>query len=215
MRQSQEGGIAQAPLLEAHCQLEDSQYRNFLSNYQTAGLNYCAIATLSFLSQSHNEPVSIQELAGHTGLDIANCARWMLERQTTWIEDDDDDDDEEEQDETDVPVLEDQSTKDPSSNGALQELDAIAGFCGRCGKIADTCYCFWNVGALTVVTSKESPNSTRVDNSQILENQHLVDIEAVRKYLLQTVTHIIGGFGKGPGELPGMQTSSCVSRLPS
>jgi geranylgeranyl transferase type-1 subunit beta len=122
-------------------------------------LNYCAIATLSFLSQTYNEQVSIQELASHTGLDIASCARWMLERQTTWIEDDDDDDDdddEEEQDETDVPVLKGQPAEDPSSNNsALQELDAIAGFCGRSGKIADTCYCFWNVGALTVVTSKE------------------------------------------------------------
>ncbi|OCT54386.1 hypothetical protein CLCR_01002 [Cladophialophora carrionii] len=38
---------------------------------------------------------------------------------------------------------------------------------------------------------------------QILRHHHLVDIEAMRRYLLGKVTHIIGGFAKGPGELPG------------
>lgn len=85
----------------------------------------------------------------------------MLERQTTWIEDEDDEDDEE-QNATDVPASKDQSLNEHSSkNMDLQELDAIAGFCGRSGKIADTCYCFWNVGALTVVnTPKRRVTST-------------------------------------------------------
>lgn len=77
----------------------------------------------------------------------------MLERQTTWIEDEDDDDEEEDGDQEQQqpakvePVDSGQPTEsqepDPDPN-------PIAGFCGRCGKIADTCYCFWNVGALKV-----------------------------------------------------------------
>lgn len=78
----------------------------------------------------------------------------MLERQTTWIEDEDEDEDDEE--EEDGNQEQQQPAKvEPVDNGQPAESqkphpDPIAGFCGRCGKIADTCYCFWNVGALKV-----------------------------------------------------------------
>lgn len=39
---------------------------------------------------------------------------------------------------------------------------------------------------------------------QILERHNLVEVDALRRYLLETVVHMIGGFGKAPGELPGM-----------
>jgi len=75
----------------------------------------------------------------------------MLERQTTWIEEKEDDEDDEEQIATDAPATQDRPLDGHSSNDTeAQGIDAIAGFCGRSGKIADTCYCFWNVGALTV-----------------------------------------------------------------
>lgn len=68
----------------------------------------------------------------------------MLDRQTTWI-DDDPSDDESTDDSTQQPPQE------PSIESTrLSEEITIAGFCGRTGKVADTCYCFWNVGALTV-----------------------------------------------------------------
>jgi geranylgeranyl transferase type-1 subunit beta len=174
--QSIDGGIGQAPLLEAH-----------------SGLNYCGIATLSFLAMLQDPPVSVQSMAERAKVDTSSCTRWMLDRQTSWIE--------EEEDEEDEDVGEDRS-EDAGQRQAershefsfdtsllrdsLEPQPAIAGFCGRCGKIADTCYCFWNTGAL-----------------MILGQHHLVNVDAVRAYLLGKVTHFIGGFGKGPGELPG------------
>ncbi|KAJ9605162.1 geranylgeranyl transferase type-1 subunit beta [Cladophialophora chaetospira] len=171
--QSPEGGIGQAPLLEPH-----------------SGLNYCGIATLSFLGLLKHPAVSVEEMANQAEVDVASCTRWMLDRQTTWVEDDDDDDDDQDEDET--PNVNQGQKIQPSSlvmsslQGDLEHHGIIAGFCGRCGKIADTCYCFWNVGALA-----------------ILQQHRLVDIVSLRSYLLGKVTHIIGGFGKGPGELPG------------
>ncbi|KIV78133.1 hypothetical protein PV11_09881 [Exophiala sideris] len=165
--QSHEGGLGQAPLLEAH-----------------SGLNYCAIATLSFLGLLRQQQTSVYEVAKEADVDIESCIRWMLDRQTTWIDEDEDDEDEDEEDKGmddshDTTVQMSTISDDPSPQ------KDIAGFCGRCGKVADTCYCFWNVGALA-----------------ILQQHSLVDIDALRRYLLETVVHMIGGFGKAPGELP-------------
>ncbi|EXJ95930.1 hypothetical protein A1O1_01055 [Capronia coronata CBS 617.96] len=174
--QSYEGGIGQAPLLEAH-----------------SGLNYCGIATLSFLGLLHSPVVSIREVASQAGLDVPSCVCWMLDRQTTWIDDagDDSSDEEDETERQEHTPREAEPEKElldlPSLMDGLSTDEAAAGFCGRCGKMADTCYCFWNVGALA-----------------ILQQHHLVDIEAVRRYLLEHVSHLIGGFGKAPGELPGV-----------
>jgi geranylgeranyl transferase type-1 subunit beta len=82
----------------------------------------------------------------------------MLDRQTTWIEEDEDD--EEDQNEDSSPSEDRHEEAQPASFDMSQMQDGlhlralIAGFCGRCGKIADTCYCFWNVGALAVCVSK-------------------------------------------------------------
>ncbi|KAI4120567.1 MAG: hypothetical protein LQ347_007075 [Umbilicaria vellea] len=61
-----------------------------------------------------------------------------------------------------------------------------AGMNGRCNKPADTCYSFWAGGALA-----------------ILKKIHLIDFNANRRYLLEKTQHIIGGFGKMPGDPPG------------
>ncbi|KIX93788.1 uncharacterized protein Z520_10413 [Fonsecaea multimorphosa CBS 102226] len=172
--QSHEGGIGQAPLLEAH-----------------SGLNYCGIATLSFLGLLHKPAISVQEMAERANVDTSICTRWMLDRQTTWIEDDEDEDEGEDSQPGDRADTGNDHGAYPSSSDlsslqtSLVMPKAIAGFCGRCGKIADTCYCFWNVGALA-----------------ILQQHHLVEVDSLRRYLLGKVTHMIGGFAKGPGELP-------------
>lgn len=75
----------------------------------------------------------------------------MLDRQTTWIEEDETDGEENDEDDLDHPS----SDMSGTSDGLNQRV--IAGFCGRCGKIADTCYCFWNVGALAVSVSTKAP----------------------------------------------------------
>ncbi len=126
-------------------------------NVLTAGLNYCGIATLSFLSLLQSPVLSIEDMAHRAEVDLPSCTRWMLDRQTTWIEEDEDDDDDD--DDLDEKPTENQAEKSHSYAFHLSALqdgieshELVAGFCGRCGKIADTCYCFWNVGALAVST---------------------------------------------------------------
>ncbi|KAL8821803.1 MAG: hypothetical protein Q9223_000215 [Gallowayella weberi] len=91
------------------------------------------------------------------------------------------------------------SPEDPlaDSFGAepLEDETQWAGLTGRCNKVADTCYTFWAGGSLT-----------------ILNSLHLLDQEALRRYLLEKTQHRIGGFGKLPGDVPGRskQPLSCI-----
>jgi geranylgeranyl transferase type-1 subunit beta len=128
-------------------------------------LNYCGIATLSFLGLLQNPVETAEGMAGKANVDISSCTRWMLDRQTTWIEEDeyqDEDEDEEDENEDEDPNRTETQPPEVQSDAfgmsklheGLESEASIAGFCGRCGKIADTCYCFWNVGALAVSASE-------------------------------------------------------------
>ncbi|KAJ9498128.1 geranylgeranyl transferase type-1 subunit beta [Exophiala xenobiotica] len=137
--QSHDGGIAQQPLLEAH-----------------SGLNYCGIATLSFLGLLQNPPTPAHEVAREAGVDTTGCTRWMLDRQTTWVEDEDEDEEEDEVDDA-------EHKNDSLDMSAMRE---------------------------------------QLETQKILQQHELVDIQALRRYLLEKVAHMIGGFAKAPGELP-------------
>lgn len=146
-----EGGLGQAWLREAH-----------------AGLNFCGMAALACLgrmSQGDGEG-----LFGMEGLAVEKCVGWMLQRQTSWV----DDSDSEEEGEVDTDGTSERNRAPPA-----------AGFAGRCNKMADTCYCFWNVGALALL-SKES----------------LIDEAGLKQYLFTSTQHMIGGFSKVPGAVP-------------
>ncbi|KAF7715485.1 Uncharacterized protein PECH_007036 [Penicillium ucsense] len=65
------------------------------------------------------------------------------------------------------------------------EGTACAGFNGRCNKLADTCYSFWNGAALTM-----------------LDRYSVIDDVRNRQYLLGKTQHLVGGFGKGVGDSP-------------
>ncbi|RMZ87778.1 hypothetical protein DV736_g5003, partial [Chaetothyriales sp. CBS 134916] len=67
---------------------------------------------------------------------------------------------------------------------------AMEGFNGRTNKMADTCYCFWNLSAL-----------------DILGMSNLANYDALRCYLLDKTQHKIGGFSKAPGEYPDLMHS--------
>ena len=172
--QSYEGGFSEGPYREAH-----------------SGLNYCAVGALSFLSTlpspGHDSAIfrTIQETYGKK-IDLEACIKWMLLRQTTYIEDDEDEDDEDNEQihtKTSFPSKT-TTTKDRNSFTTTSEPLNV-GFNGRTNKIADTCYSFWNLGALA-----------------ILGKQHLIDQEHLRHYLLTKVQHPIGGFGKAVGDPP-------------
>jgi len=69
------------------------------------------------------------------------------------------------------------------------EIDPAAllwvGFSGRCNKFADTCYSWWAGGTLAM-----------------LKKTHLLSFNAIRRYLLEKTQHVVGGFGKLPGDPP-------------
>ena len=75
----------------------------------------------------------------------------------------------------------------PSSLASLTLSDNIThiGYNGRCNKIADTCYCWWVTGALS-----------------ILGESGLVSAPASRRFLLDQTQHLIGGFAKNAGGPP-------------
>jgi geranylgeranyl transferase type-1 subunit beta len=162
--QHHDGGFGQSPLLEAH-----------------SGLNFCAMAALECLNRLNSDHEDGESGTKFKSLDLDHNVEWMLQRQTTWVDDDNSSDEEDE---------------DPSEqhlngiDGASTATPPTMGFNGRLGKMADTCYCFWNLGALTVVNS-ESP----------------VEVDSLRRYLCGKTQHVIGGFSKAPGAPPDVMHS--------
>jgi geranylgeranyl transferase type-1 subunit beta len=157
--QDYDGGCGQSPLREGH-----------------SGVNFCAVAATDILRKLQRPHAKIRQF---TRLDVGANIDWMLQRQTSWVIEADDD---EEEDEADGDTNEKADV-----NGAVQEAEAplSAGFNGRPSKMADTCYCFWNTGALAIFDASE-----------------VVDVESLRAYLLQDVQHMMGGFSKSPGAYP-------------
>ncbi|PGH14841.1 hypothetical protein AJ80_05767 [Polytolypa hystricis UAMH7299] len=176
--QTYDGGFAQAPLNESH-----------------AGLTYCAVATLSFLGRT---PPAL-----HPGTTrFEELVQWLSYRQTTQLEEDDDDDDDSQETSADSQessrLLTPQTPPELSVDDTISALADLqlaserpleelnwAGFNGRVNKIADTCYCFWVTGALSM-----------------LDRLNVIDSTASRRFLLEKTQHVIGGFGKGAGEIP-------------
>lgn len=154
--QNYNGGYGESPLREPH-----------------SGLNYCAIATLGLLARL-NGPAAARANAilGNS----THCIRWMMERQTTVIF--------EEAEAWEEGSDGDQTNEDDLRNRYFAPADVV-GFSGRDNKIADTCYCFWNAGALAILGVEKH-----------------INIAGMRQYLLEKTQHTIGGFGKGPGGLP-------------
>lgn len=55
--------------------------------------------------------------------------------------------------------------------------------------------------------STRSGSPTNTDQLKILHRIDLIDSDRLRRYLLGKVQHIVGGFGKGVGDPPGMSSS--------
>ncbi|OJJ47458.1 hypothetical protein ASPZODRAFT_130926 [Penicilliopsis zonata CBS 506.65] len=176
--QTYDGGLSDTPLGEAH-----------------SGLTYCGIGALTFLYRTHSDQSHpIPKLLSPGTPEFESLVRWLVSRQTSELgeeeSDDDEEEDEDENDETHALRLNIQGlTLDDKIFGlhALEPCRSIqwAGFNGRCNKLADTCYSFWNMATLLM-----------------LDRLALVDVELNRRYLLEKTQHIVGGFGKGVGETP-------------
>jgi len=77
------------------------------------------------------------------------------------------------------------SEKELTIRWLLCNQDKSGGFCGRTGKTADACYCFWCGAAL-----------------KILGAEHLVNADGVAAFLA-SCQFKYGGIAKAPGENPG------------
>ncbi|MCJ1474673.1 hypothetical protein MMC13_003333 [Lambiella insularis] len=203
-----DGGIGQAPFHEAH-----------------AGWTYCGIGTLSLLDRlppMDSKSASPRFTAAADEAFVQDILHWLVHRQTTTLLDDQegfeitdegplsvqaapigvyqDTPSTQEFQSDGLRVVASQHESDPSlaqNIGALtglppsMPLDADPekllwiGFSGRCNKFADTCYSFWAGGTLG-----------------ILKKVHLLSYHSIRKYLLEKTQHMIGGFGKMPGDPP-------------
>ncbi|KAI1907050.1 geranylgeranyl transferase type-1 subunit beta [Ophidiomyces ophidiicola] len=184
--QTYDGGFAQAPGLESH-----------------AGLTYCGLGALHFLDHPEenldNRCYTSSRVidAGELGDEkFESLVRWLVFRQTNLLYDDNETDDDDHVDDVKQPVKSfspDESTDEqihllpflPEASQWPIEQQSYAGFNGRTNKISDTCYCFWVTGSLA-----------------LLHRVNVIDAEACKKYLLEKTQHLVGGFGKGVGELP-------------
>ncbi|KAJ3559709.1 hypothetical protein NPX13_g9497 [Xylaria arbuscula] len=79
----------------------------------------------------------------------------------------------------------DHQLPNPSSGANLEESQLLAGFNGRLNKLPDTCYTWWNSGALS-----------------LLGEDNLVSRGPARRFILEKTQHLIGGFAKYAGGPP-------------
>lgn len=189
--QTYEGSFANAPFQEAH-----------------AGWTYCGVGALSLLDRLPSPHKKGNDEGNHgspaDSLLLPQLLHWLTSRQTSVLQEDgeyevSDEDATEESRLSQAPSTSDLQAavvppSDISRSGTPMEFttdDLLwAGFNGRCNKVADTCYSFWAGGTLAM-----------------LNQVHLMDFNANRRYLLEKTQHIIGGFGKLPGDPPDIMHS--------
>ncbi|KAL8773118.1 MAG: hypothetical protein Q9209_001794 [Squamulea sp. 1 TL-2023] len=196
--QTYEGGFANGPFHEAH-----------------AGWTYCALGALSLLGKLQSSPNPSRPTQVWPSEDsVKQMLRWLVCLQTPVLQEEDSlnshatevmagvELDNGAQQTKPVEATQVVSPEDPLIDGVGAEplYDELrwAGLTGRCNKAADTCYTFWTGGSLAMLNSI-----------------HLLDQEALRRYLLEKTQHRIGGFGKLAGDVPGrgVNASSIVPSL--
>ncbi|KAI1005851.1 hypothetical protein K3495_g2371 [Podosphaera aphanis] len=177
--QTYDGGISESSQHEAH-----------------AGYTFCAIAALSFLSQAPNSASKYCD--GSFGLtNLSGVIHWLVSRQVNYEEEDEENDDEDEDDDNDDDNQHEMVAKlssvpqDINPEGSISNSNFV-GFNGRCNKTVDTCYIFWVTASLDLLGDG---------------NANLVNNRGARRFLLEQTQHRIGGFGKSPGDPPGIHSS--------
>jgi geranylgeranyl transferase type-1 subunit beta len=169
--------------------LSDSSYHE-----SHAGFTCTAIYALSLINRL---PVSKPDGKIRGITNLPNTLHWLASRQTLTI-------DEEcaldtYMDETDSPATCHDAhafiklKNYPSLRGekSFQNADTThpelqwVGMNGRLNKIGDTCYAYWVLAPMYV-----------------LGYEHIIDKKPVRRWLLDKTAHMVGGFGKAPGDHP-------------
>jgi len=151
-----------------------------------AGYAYCALSALSLLDRpscGDSNPHSSD--AVRTAFpDSSSIIHWLVSRQFAYVEPDEDDD-------ADTPNF-------TFSSLSMTDSTPCVAFNGRCNKVADTCYCWWVSGALSILPPVRA-SSSNVDT--------FIARPAARRFLFDKTQHIIGGFSKHPGGPPDLYHS--------
>jgi geranylgeranyl transferase type-1 subunit beta len=184
-------------------------------------LTYCAICTLSFLERIPKEELRSAAVIEKRDIAYAECIHCIISRQSASLEEEDEDG---HQNDAAYPsskpffgpslaigylphpgplsLDDERRILSPLPLNAKPEQIRYVGFNGRPNKVVDTCYSFWNLGAIAVCETR--PCSLRETNeAKILHRLDLIDSDRLRRYLLGKVQHMVGGFGKGVGDPPG------------
>jgi geranylgeranyl transferase type-1 subunit beta len=175
--ESYDGGISEAPYHENH-----------------AGFASCAISALSFVDRLP-APKPDGRLRGVTNLQ--GTLHWLASRQTLTLDDEDALDTYKDETDSSTTCHDAHSfvklQSYPSTAGRLSFLEQPSshfelgwvGMNGRINKVGDTCYAYWVCQPL-----------------QLLGHLHIVDRKPIRRWLLDKTQHMVGGFGKLPGDHP-------------
>ncbi|KAI0392904.1 terpenoid cyclases/Protein prenyltransferase [Xylariaceae sp. FL0594] len=136
-----------------------------------SGYAYCAVAALALLDAANPDSSAAPDHYIRAGIpSIPSLLHFLANRQFAYLGSaEEGDDDEKNHPLSDLPVAD----------------DSIAGFNGRLNKLSDTCYAWWNAGALA-----------------LLGEGGLVNRPAARRFILEKTQHLIGGFAKYPGGPP-------------
>ncbi|KAE8452101.1 hypothetical protein EG329_001568 [Mollisiaceae sp. DMI_Dod_QoI] len=140
-----------------------------------AGYTYCGIAALKLLNRL-SESRDSQLVSGLT--DVPSTIRWLVSRQIGYTA---------EQDKEEEEHLPQVKLQGVYMEEVIPVDESFVGFNGRCNKRADTCYAFW-VGAALNMLCQEQPQ--------------ILNVQGIRRFLLEQTQHRIGGFGKCPGNPP-------------
>ncbi|KAJ5774593.1 Terpenoid cyclases/protein prenyltransferase alpha-alpha toroid [Penicillium paradoxum] len=149
-----------------------------------SGHTYCAISSLDFLRRASNNMESLPLLSAGSK-QFEALITWLASRQTAQLEEPAEDEDYEQPEAPETGSLGDRVRGLPNVQPVEPSTVPCAGFNGRCNKYADTCYSFWNGATL-----------------MMLDHYSVVDEVRNRHYLLEKTQHLVGGFGKGPGDPP-------------
>ncbi|KAJ5406923.1 hypothetical protein N7465_008207 [Penicillium sp. CMV-2018d] len=149
-----------------------------------SGHTYCAVGSLDFLRRTSNDLKSLPLLSAGSD-QFEALITWLASRQTARLEEPEEDEGDEQLESTETGSLNDRVRGLPNVQPLEPDTISCAGFNGRCNKYADTCYSFWNGATL-----------------MMLDQYSVVDEVRNRRYLLEKTQHLVGGFGKGPGDPP-------------
>lgn len=145
-----DGGVAESSEHESHGKPANSsshcsnQWSDLI--FRIAGYAYCAVSALSLLDRpAENSHASHPSQLLRNGIpDIAALIGFLASRQFVYLEDREEDE-----------AYDSDNFAEPLSLSSLSLDDNIryVGYNGRCNKVADTCYCWWVAGTLSVRTT--------------------------------------------------------------